>query len=403
MKSTLWRVFVIKSYTLAHFLFVILLLASCGAKKNSSRSLDDTKSFIKATQTAQNCSKIDSNALVLKSRELISQIDQFTFASGRQFIIEANRYLLENGSQFSPLILGEREINKAYSSLESKFAQIKMTASATKEWTDLIQSKDFLNNIVNRWAFHQCHLPKLVDNLDQELSDFLSMESQFCKKDCIANSDARLIESDEAQIRKKVISMCSIAERKSKCSVDYDYAKLISQDKRYIQSVLDLVRPHFNQILFEPTKAGVDILCKKNEDKFELTFPIKKSSNHYEVTNSISRYWSNEDIKVSFYENDRGLEVINSNESVSYVSSDRPYAISISNSVVGLNRVKTIAHEFGHILGFRDCYIEYFNAKNDEVVYFELEREKGNLMCSLVTGDKIPDKYKESLVQKYCD
>jgi len=38
------------------------------------------------------------------------------------------------------------------------------------------------------------------------------------------------------------------------------------------------------------------------------------------------------------------------------------------------------AHELGHILGFKDCYIEFFDLFNEEMVYYAID--SNNIMCS---------------------
>ncbi len=40
----------------------------------------------------------------------------------------------------------------------------------------------------------------------------------------------------------------------------------------------------------------------------------------------------------------------------------------------------TIRHEFGHVVGFQDCYIEFYDSDNEEMVNYQLDIE--NLMCS---------------------
>lgn len=40
----------------------------------------------------------------------------------------------------------------------------------------------------------------------------------------------------------------------------------------------------------------------------------------------------------------------------------------------------TIRHEFGHILGFPDCYVEFYDAKNEVMINYQIDID--NLMCS---------------------
>jgi hypothetical protein len=41
----------------------------------------------------------------------------------------------------------------------------------------------------------------------------------------------------------------------------------------------------------------------------------------------------------------------------------------------------TAAHEFGHILGFPDCYIEFYERENRQMIYYSLD--DSNYMCAL--------------------
>lgn len=45
---------------------------------------------------------------------------------------------------------------------------------------------------------------------------------------------------------------------------------------------------------------------------------------------------------------------------------------------------KTFAHEMGHVLGFPDCYVEFYDAKKKVMVFYSLD--PSNIMCTLA-GD----------------
>ncbi len=40
----------------------------------------------------------------------------------------------------------------------------------------------------------------------------------------------------------------------------------------------------------------------------------------------------------------------------------------------------TIRHEFGHVLGFPDCYIEFYEQASGEIINYQIDTS--NLMCS---------------------
>lgn len=392
-----------KGFTLVYIFIAIGVLSSCGVRKNSSISLEDKVSLMKASQAAVSCTKINESELVKSSRKLISEIESKANLNGRQYLLNTNRYFIEQGNMFSPLVLGKKTINKVYKDLSEQLESSKTNNARNFNWNDLLQKKDFFTNMIDRWTFHQCHLTGLVTNSNQEMSDFLSIESQFCKKSCLTGSDSRLIEKEEKEIRRKVINMCSLIKRKSLCSVEYDLSVIHKKRNTFIENILIESREHYKKELFSPKKSNLNITCQKKKNHVLLNFPIEQSSLSYERTQAIKKYWENEKVKVEFRVEEGGLSISSTPETVSYVSSERPNHINLSFKLFGEIKSKTIAHEFGHVLGFRDCYIEYFNGRTDEVVYFELEREQGNLMCSLVSGKKIPNKYQDTLIEKYCN
>ena len=394
-----------KSFTLAYLFIVIMTVGSCGVRKNSSISLNDKTTLIKASQAALSCNQINESNLIKKSRNLINEIEGLANLSGRQYILTTNRYFLKQGNIFSPLVLGKKTIEDLYKDLKKQIILNKESNFLNFNWNDFLQKKDFFVNLVDRWTFHQCHLPGLVNNSNQEISDFLSMESQFCKKNCLTGSDARLIEKEDKEIRRKVVNMCSLVKRKSLCSVEYDLAVIYKKREMFIEDILNQSRKFYKDELFKPSVSNLNILCERNKNKkeFIFTIPIEEQSSNYETIQSIKKFWSSVNVSIKFKIEKDGLKIKNTKESVSYVSSKYPNQINLSTNLFGEIKSKTIAHEFGHVLGFRDCYIEYYVGRTNEVIYFELEREQGNLMCSLMSGKKIPNKYQDSLIKKYCD
>ena len=57
----------------------------------------------------------------------------------------------------------------------------------------------------------------------------------------------------------------------------------------------------------------------------------------------------------------------------------------------------TIRHEFGHILGFPDCYLEFYDPKKKEMIYYTIEPD--NLMCAW--GGKLQPSHIQELQRAY--
>ncbi len=57
----------------------------------------------------------------------------------------------------------------------------------------------------------------------------------------------------------------------------------------------------------------------------------------------------------------------------------------------------TIRHEFGHVLGFRDCYLEFYDKSAKEMIYYTIEPD--NLMCAW--GGKLQQSHVDELKRVY--
>ncbi len=102
------------------------------------------------------------------------------------------------------------------------------------------------------------------------------------------------------------------------------------------------------------------------------------------------------------WNNSNSIKIVHDNNTTQHVSKYLDYYSIIINSNINFHDEfdgYTIAHEFGHILGFPDCYIEYWDDKKESFVYFSLDQS--DFMCAY--ANKASDKRIEELVKKYSE
>jgi len=382
-------------------LITFLIFVSCGVKKNSSLNYEAEQGYFKASIMAGICGGDKAKSLVTSSREIIELVKNQSTLQGHQYINQVNSLVLERGNFLTPIILGNSEIENKVSELKSLYEIENQRSFVGTNWLTLLDKSNDLDMSITRWAFHQCHLTNLVDSNSQELSDYLEIESRFCKEGCI-ESDFRKEKLKDSELRKKFVSMCSLVERKNSCAVTFDIATINKKQVEYIQEKLISVKKYFNNELYGLKNPAFNFECKKERGYYELSIPTANTTGKYELIGAIKKYWENEKLKVKFIDNEAGVRLHYSNTDVSRVESLKPNIIVLNKKLSGEFRVKTIAHEFGHVLGLRDCYLEYYDTTREEIIYYELERSKGNLMCSLNYGTNIPKKYSETLIQSFC-
>lgn len=390
-----------KVLSISSVLVTLFAVISCGVRKNSALNYQDEQGYFKASIVSGNCGGEKAVNLVKSSSKLIQNIKNQSSLQGYQYLNQLTTLMGGRGNFLTPIILGSSEIKKKTSELEALFEIEKERSFLGTNWKTLLDKSEFLDMSIKRWSFHQCHLTDLIDGNSEELSNYLEIESLYCKEGC-SQSDFKRKLSD-ADLRKKFIKMCSLVERKNSCAVTYDIALINDRKIEYIQEKLSAVKDYFNKEVFGVKNPAFNFNCNKEKNYYEFIIPISNSPGRYELEGAIKKYWENDQFKVKFVSNERGVELLYTDSEVSSVERSNPSVIRLNRKLGGEFRVKTIAHEFGHVLGLRDCYFEYYNTSKEEIVYYELERSKGNLMCSLSYGTNIPKKYSETLIQKFCN
>lgn len=158
---------------------------------------------------------------------------------------------------------------------------------------------------------------------------------------------------------------------------------------------------------FFTTNGNLKFRCQKREDQISLVINLKSatySSNELlELGKFLSEKWSSEKFKliVDLNENKNIVNVVGTEGRVSYVRSNDQRTIFLSNIANLTEKGNIFAHEFGHVLGFPDCYLEFYQRKTKSIVYYELEHEN-NLMCRVSLESKVTTDYFEQIQEKVC-
>ncbi len=166
---------------------------------------------------------------------------------------------------------------------------------------------------------------------------------------------------------------------------------------KYGQSMYDL--------FFSIKKTRSEILW--NSDKSVLTSPFMMPINSDVkdwLKENVEDEWSKFEKKIfiDFKESTPGLDIprIQFKEGVTanvngiagnLITMEAEYPISSPD------QKWTIRHEYGHVLGFEDCYLEFFDVNEQAMIYYEVDVD--NLMCS--RNGKLQKTHIEQLLKKY--
>ena len=143
----------------------------------------------------------------------------------------------------------------------------------------------------------------------------------------------------------------------------------------------------------------------------EISYLLKQGSslaieNFLELNKGVTKRWSNAKFKVVLKKvTKKGpgvLSFIWQKGGISFVDRADPFTINLSEHLVNQQLILTIAHEIGHVLGFPDCYHEFYDKRKKQVIYYSLDNEIENLMCTLSLEALVPDHYFNQLQETAC-
>lgn len=158
---------------------------------------------------------------------------------------------------------------------------------------------------------------------------------------------------------------------------------------------------------FFMTNGNEKFRCHKRKDQTYLVVNLTSATYSAQellvLGKFLSEKWSNETFKVvvDLNENKNIVNVVSTEGRVSFVKSSDQRTIFLSN-IADLNEKGNVfAHEFGHVLGFPDCYLEFYHKKSKSIVFYELEHAN-NLMCRVTLESKVTADYFKQIQEKVC-
>jgi len=209
--------------------------------------------------------------------------------------------------------------------------------------------------------------------------------------------------ADQKTMTDWLISMCHNSEiLKDKCQAELQTA-----------TTDELVFAFYKKYLANAQKAYADFFTVNpirkdiswSEDKFTITQnfidpKVAKVSNWLKT--NIEEEWQNQGFKliINFVEQNPISPYLEFVKGVTpHVSGDNWEKITMDPdySLDDFNTQWTIRHEFGHILGFPDCYLEFYNKNEKTMMYYTIEPD--NLMCAW--GGKLQPSHEQQLRQAY--
>lgn len=390
----------------SHSTFVLVIISffafGCGRAVNAKRDGTNISREVNFLMMENQCNE---NAAA-DSR--ISSAIKDLFLSTRQNFPQSFYFINPRLYNYdTPLIL-------SLENLEKSFQKVKNDPLLSQNGEDLY----FLYQESRRFEDQKCNLSNLSQKKKYDIRPFLNIAHNCYKKyaseDCEATEYLNMSPEKEAWVKSNTVELCKSFSKEVNCQAEYIVNKRGQTLGKLIQHYYKRFQEERYESLFKLRPGHQSYHCQKTadatEDKTVMIIKILDSSIDHDLLVELLAFveatWSRSTfaLKLELVKNyePNVVVILPTNKGISYVpdNNNRLVYLSTVNDLATMKRV--LAHEFGHVLGFPDCYIEFFDESKKELVYYEISKNNSNIMCSLKNDVRVADDYFTQLTQNSC-
>lgn len=314
------------------------------------------------------------------------------------FFIEERSYNFEN-----PLVLSANELKKAY-------LQIKADPRPEERSNDLF----YLFNSDQRYESQRCQFPALAEKRKYDLRPYLNI-THACYKKYETNScdDKEYINMspDKASWAKiNAIDLCLSFSKSISCRKEYESNLRNNTLGEMIRRYQDRFEKERYGPLFKLRPVHNKYSCDHIGEQIVMNLNVFGPAFDREylraLLDAVEATWKNDNFMLKLKIVDKNsanvIQIMPTMKAISFVPDNDNRAVFLSSAQDLQTTKRVLAHEFGHVLGFPDCYIEFFDDIKKELVYYEISKNYTNIMCSLKNGVRVPEDYFVQLEQNSC-
>ncbi len=378
----------------AFLTLVLILSVSCGSKSNNSAS-PLTGSALLEQQCADN--NVPQEAVTIELKELQ---DYFVQKAPIVFFNIPEK----NYDYKSPMVINLQD-------MQSKTAYLK-TQISNEDYLEenlaaIALDVYFEYQKALRYEGMKCSKSFLATKKANDITPYMSMKA-FCleKNDdesCTMDTLLNLSLDEEQMVIKNNLTMCkSLTNDPEGCQQQYSLENVTPTQKSF--------KKNFYDSLFALRSSHLKFNCEQTDDLTVMNIKVLKSGFSEEklksLTDYVSEQWSRNNFQLSIElvseKTADVIELIPTNRTVSYVPDNNNRQVYLSQILDSYSMKRVLVHEFGHVLGFPDCYTEFYDTEKNSLIYYEISQDNTNIMCSLKSGVSVPEDYMTQLTQKSC-
>jgi galactitol-specific phosphotransferase system IIB component len=258
----------------------------------------------------------------------------------------------------------------------------------------------------------KCSLGSLSLKQNKDLRPYFNLIHNCIKENPNANGDCTENEyQNNPEVVQNVLSLCEAFYSKGHCLAEFKLTKNNNNLTLLVQRYRQKFSDERVDTLFQLRDKHLTFNCLKEDSQTNMHIKIFAPSIEKEQLSNLLAYaekqWKSESFSMKFeiVDNSKSstVQIISITNGISNVPDDHTNILYL-NTTLDMNQMsRVLAHEFGHVLGFPDCYIEFFDTTKKELIYYEIAEKNMNIMCSMKYGVTVPKDYFAQLEQRSCN
>lgn len=206
---------------------------------------------------------------------------------------------------------------------------------------------------------------------------------------------------DQSEISNALIGMCRNSGVKlNNCNKELKKSLKMNNSAGFYAKYRNKAVETWNSFFQIPASAvRSDVTIRNNV--LEIPFMMQKSTLMHDFAKSIEDSWKVSGLEVHLdFKNEKNIpNIILKENSVAHLEKLGGNEITMNTTLdfTRFENKRTLSHEFGHVLGLPDCYIEFYDEAEQVFVNYQLF--KNDMMCS--AGGKITPRIIQELKRIY--
>lgn len=252
-----------------------------------------------------------------------------------------------------------------------------------EEYRVWAQKLDRSYQIAVRWLLLEPYLGWLAQKKKKDIRGYYFLSQIENREDYLKNY-GQLSEDEKRKVKEWILSLCYIEPRQSWESCIREFERSETHLNEMVRRYWPMAQTTYRSFFDIPSRVKNSSTSRLDDSSLRTRFIRPQTEREaLFLKKNIEEEWQKDFVQLYVeFVDDSGVRV-------SWVPGVTPHVNGLGSNEVVMDANSslddwdtqwTIRHEFGHVLGFPDCYLEFYDPENREIVSYQID--VNDLMCS---------------------